>query len=68
MADPENYRARAAQARLEADDAALQNVRERCLRAEAAWIGMAARQERSERSREAAKALKAAAQQGSEED
>lgn len=37
------YLARAADARAEADAATLTNVRERCLRCEAVWKGMAAR-------------------------
>ena len=40
------YRENAAQARRDADAATLDNVRERCLRAEAAWLDMAVRQER----------------------
>ena len=41
-----NYRENAAQARRDADAATLDNVRNRCLRAEAAWLDMADRQER----------------------
>jgi len=44
MAQPD-YLAQAARCRAEADLATLENVRERCLRAEAAWLDMAARQE-----------------------
>lgn len=44
----EFYRARAAQCRAEADAAILNNVRERCLRAEDAWMRMADRAERTE--------------------
>jgi len=44
MAQPD-YRAQAARCRAEADLATLENVRDRCLRAEAAWIDMAVRQE-----------------------
>ncbi|GAA4743926.1 hypothetical protein GCM10023264_06440 [Sphingomonas daechungensis] len=51
------YLLRAEQARSEADAATLDNVRDRCLRAEAAWMQMAARAERSEHMR----ALEAAA-------
>ena len=40
------YRTQAAKCRTEAEQATLGNVRERCLRAEAAWLGMAARSER----------------------
>jgi hypothetical protein len=39
------YRTRAAECRAEAEAATLDNVRERCLRAEAAWIAMAERGE-----------------------
>ena len=53
MKDIENYRRLAAEARADADKADLANVRERCLRAETAWLVMAERAERSERLREA---------------
>jgi hypothetical protein len=59
MSEVQFYRARAAQCRAEADAATLDNVRERCLRAEAAWVAMAERGERSDQmraDREAAKA------------
>lgn len=46
--ESELCRARAAQARAEADAATLDNVRERCLRAEAAWIAMAERGEHAD--------------------
>lgn len=46
--DRETYLLRAEAARTEADEATLANVRERCLRAEAAWMEMAARAERTE--------------------
>ncbi len=39
----EYYRARAAEARAEAEAAALPRVRERCLRSEAVWLEMAER-------------------------
>ncbi|MFL6721674.1 MAG: hypothetical protein ACJ8FT_07730 [Sphingomonas sp.] len=42
---------RAALARAEAESATLPNVRERCLRAEAAWNEMAARADRTEQMR-----------------
>jgi hypothetical protein len=45
------FLARAAEARLEAEAAALANVRDRCLRAAAAWESMAARAERTEKQR-----------------
>ena len=54
------YLARAAEARADADAATLDNVRERCLRSEAAWSEMAARAERGERMREKLIAEKAA--------
>ena len=67
MADPVRYKdldtylARAEQARVDADEATLANVRERCLRAEAAWRDMAARAQRTERMRELALEAKQAA-------
>ena len=45
------YLARAADARNDATSATLDNVRERCLRAEAAWTAMANRVERGDRMR-----------------
>lgn len=45
------YRQQAEQARADADAATLDNVRDRCLRAEAAWLAMAERQERVESGR-----------------
>ena len=54
------FRARAAQARGEADAATLDHVRERCLRSEAAWEALAEKAERSERLRAAEEARKAA--------
>ncbi len=50
MATPD-YRALAAAARKEADAATLDNVRDRSLRAEAAWLAMAARHESAESAR-----------------
>lgn len=47
-----SYREQAARARADADAATLENVRDRCLRAEAAWLAMAARQESVDRARE----------------
>ncbi|MEI9851101.1 MAG: hypothetical protein WDN24_09975 [Sphingomonas sp.] len=44
-------RAHAEQARADADAATLDNVRDRCLRAAAAWTAMAERSERTERAR-----------------
>jgi hypothetical protein len=49
--DHETFLARANQARADADAATLENVRERCLRAEMAWREMAARVERTEQMR-----------------
>jgi hypothetical protein len=51
MAQAPNFRANAAQCRADANAATLANVRERCLRAEAAWLDMAERQERVETAR-----------------
>jgi hypothetical protein len=48
----EFYVARAAEARADAAAATLDNVRDRCLRSEAAWSAMAARAERSDKARE----------------
>jgi hypothetical protein len=59
-AQHEFYLARAAEARADADAATLDNVRDRCLRSEAAWSEMAARAERGERMREKLIAEKAA--------
>ncbi len=57
----EFYLARAAEARADADAATLANVRDRCLRSEAAWAAMAARAERSDKAREKIISDKAAA-------
>ena len=54
------YRARADQARAEADAATLTHVRERCLRSEAAWEALASRAERAEQMREKLATEKAA--------
>ena len=53
-------RAHAAQAAADAAAATLDNVRARCLRAEAAWLAMADRIERTERARQRREAEKAA--------
>jgi hypothetical protein len=45
------YLARATEAKRDADAATLDNVRDRCLRAAAAWDGMAARAARTEKMR-----------------
>lgn len=55
------YQARAAEAKRDAAAATLANVRDRCLRAEAAWSEMAARVERGEKMRAKSEAAKAAA-------
>lgn len=60
MTDRETFLARAAEARADADAAMLDNVRDRCLRSEAAWSEMAARAERTEKMRAARDAEKAA--------
>ena len=59
--DHQNYLARADAARAEADAATLDNVRDRCLRAEVAWREMAIRSERTLKLRAAQLAAKAAA-------
>ena len=66
MKDREVYLLRAEQARAEADAATLDNVRDRCLRAEAAWMEMAMRADRTERMRAEQIAAKALAAQTSE--
>jgi hypothetical protein len=50
-ATSEFYRARAAESAAQAEATSLDNVRERCLRAEAAWLLMAERLTRAEVSR-----------------
>jgi hypothetical protein len=60
MKSQELYLLRAADAHAEAEVADLENVRERCLRSEAAWKEMAARAERTEQLRAANEAEKAA--------
>jgi hypothetical protein len=60
LKDREVYMLRAEEARAQADEATLENVRERCLRAEAAWMEMAARAERTEKLRADQLASKAA--------
>ena len=51
LRDRDLYRQRAEQARAEAAEATLDNVRDRCLRSEAAWAEMAARAGRTEKMR-----------------
>jgi hypothetical protein len=53
MRDSETFTANALRAREDADAATLHNVRERCLRAEAAWTAMATRSRKTEASRDA---------------
>jgi hypothetical protein len=55
------YLARAEQARADADSATLDNVRDRCLRSEAAWNQLAERAAKTEQLRVAHEAAKAAA-------
>ncbi len=59
MSQHDFYLARAAEARAEAAAASLDNVRQRCLRSEAAWNEMAARAARTERMRARSEAEKA---------
>jgi hypothetical protein len=61
MTDREMYLTRAAEAREAAEAATLDNVRERCLRSEEAWMLMADRAERTEKMRATLLAAKAAA-------
>jgi len=60
-ANKDFYLARAAESARDAAETVLPNVRERCLRAEAAWRAMAERMVKSEaeRKREAARAAEA---------
>lgn len=60
LSDRETFFTRAADARAEADAATLDNVRDRCLRAEAAWTAMAERAGRNEIMRATLLAKKAA--------
>jgi len=60
MRDYDMYIQRASEARADADAALLDNVRDRCLRAEAAWMEMAMRAERTEKMRADQIAAKAA--------
>jgi len=55
------YLARAEEARADAERASLDNVRDRCLRAAAAWDAMAQRARRTDTMREKQEAEKAAA-------
>lgn len=60
MANPD-YRVLAATARTDADAAVLDNVRDRCLRSEAAFLAMAARQDLADKNRARREAEQAAA-------
>lgn len=60
------YLERAAEAGLAAEAATLDNVRDRALRAEAAWLAMANRVERTQTGREAVEAEKQAAKLSAE--
>jgi hypothetical protein len=51
VTDRETFLSRANEAREQAESAQLQNVRDRCLRSEAAWREMAERAERTEKMR-----------------
>jgi len=53
MSDAPLFRARAEECRAQAEESALQNVKERCLRAAAAWMAMAERGERADAMRAA---------------
>lgn len=66
LRDRELYRLRAEQARAEANEATLENVRDRCLRAEAAWMEMADRADRTEKMRADQLAAKAALAESAE--
>ncbi|SMF61374.1 hypothetical protein [Allosphingosinicella indica] len=55
------YRARAVESQAQADAAALDNVRDRCLRSAAAWEAMASRAARTDKLRAETEARKAAA-------
>ena len=59
----EFFRARAAQADADAEEATLDHVRERCRRSQAAWQALADRAERSELMRAAEAERKAAVEQ-----
>lgn len=59
MSQHEFYAARAAEAKRDAESATLSNVRERCLRSEAAWAEMASRAERGDKMRARLEAEKA---------
>lgn len=60
LRDRDMYLLRAEEARAQAEETTLENVRERCRRSEAAWMEMAARAERTEKMRSDQAAAKAA--------
>ena len=62
MSDAPLFRARAEECRTQAEESSLQNVKERCLRAAAAWEAMAARARRTDTMRAKQIADKEAAQ------
>lgn len=66
MTDREIYLTRAAEAREAAAEATLDNVRERCLRSEEAWMLMADRAERTEKMRATLLAAKSAVAENSD--
>jgi len=66
MTDREVFLARAAEAREQADAATLDNVRDRCLRSEEAWMSMADRAVRTEKMRATLLAAKSAAADNSD--
>lgn len=63
MRESELFAARAAEAREQAEAATLDNVRDRCLRAEAAWTAMAQRSTRTETARDSREAAAESARQ-----
>jgi hypothetical protein len=67
MSTQQFYVDRAAEARRDADAATLDNVRDRCLRSEAAWAEMAARAARTEKMRVKSDAIKIAARVAEEQ-
>ncbi|HEY1604997.1 MAG TPA: hypothetical protein VGF77_05310 [Allosphingosinicella sp.] len=64
----DQYAARADEARAEADNATLANVRDRCLRSATAWEAMAARARRSETMRAKLQAEKETARTEAEDE
>jgi hypothetical protein len=62
MSTRDFYEARAAECARDADAATLDNVRDRCLRAQKAWLDMAHRIARSDALRASTAAAKAAAE------